>query len=167
MWSIINSKGVEIMRLDSTGNLSLGTARGEFWLETVNQSLTNRDASTDLWLMPLVVEETNEGRYYRVYIRMKSWYRYTDESLPDFIKEKLAAISAYTLGRMDIVNKANGIFKDSIYMFNNQQLPPEFETIGWRGSQNLFILSLTETQLYRVLDDAGIQGQVTSQEGIG
>lgn len=155
------------MRLDSTGDLSLGTARGEFWLETVNQSLTNRDASTDLWLMPLVAEETNEGRYYRVYIRMKSWYRYTDESLPDFIKEKLAAISAYTLGRMDIVNKANGIFKDSIYMFNNQNMPPSFETIGWRGSQNLFILSLTETQLYRVLDDAGIQGQVTSQEGIG
>lgn len=155
------------MRLDSTGNLSLGTARGEFWLETVNQSLTNRDASTDLWLMPLVVEETNEGRYYRVYIRMKSWYRYTDETLPDFIKEKLAAISAYTLGRMDIVNKANGIFKDSIYMFYNQNMPSSFETVGWRGSQNLFILSLTETQLYRVLDDAGIQGQVTSQEGIG
>lgn len=152
------------MRLDSTGNLSIGAARGEFWLETINQSLTNRDSDTDLWLMPLVVEETEEGRFYRVYIRLRSWYRYTDENLPDFIKEKLAAISAYTLGRMDAVNKANGIFKDSIYMFSNQQLPPEFETIGWRGSQNLFILSLTETQLYRVLDDAGIQGQITREE---
>lgn len=155
------------MDLYPTGNYDRTAPRSGYWLETVNQSLTNAESPTDSWMMPLVVEDTKKGRYYRVYIRHNFWYRYRDSNLPDFIKEKLGAIAGYTVGRMDRVNELNSTFKDNIYIFANQEMPASFESIGWRGSQNLFILSLTETQLYRVLDDAGVQSKGEGQESTG
>lgn len=122
---------------------------------------------TDRWVMPVVVDTSQGVNTYKAYIRHETWYMYDDETLPDFMKRKVAAIGAYSAPRMDEIRKANSRYSDAIYVFEHQPFPPEFSDIGWRCSQDLYMLSLSESELYRVLDDAGIQDKSQGQESIG
>ena len=128
-------------------------------LEVVGQKLINPFSPDDRWLMPLSVDESQFGTHYTVHLINNCWYRYSDQSLPDFIKVKLGRIGAYTGSRLTDLMAKNSRFTNSIYLFSEQHMPAEFEIVGWRRNHNLFILSLSTTELHRVFDDAGIQSK--------
>jgi len=136
-------------------------------LEVVGQKLTNPFSPDDRWLMPLSVDESRVGTQYTVHLINNCWYRYSDESLPDFIKVKLGRIGAYTGPRLADLMAKNNRFTDSIYVFSEQHMPAEFEIVGWRRNHNLFILSLSTTELHRVFDDTGIQSKSKGKKDTG
>ena len=128
--------------------------------EAIREYLTNPTCDPDRWLVPVYIKRNNGKDIYQVDINYRLTHYYDEQTIPDFVAQKLGAIGAFTVGKMDKVRNfcgnAIGQLSDEVYFFNKSLYPKEFETIGWRCSEDMFMMSLSEHEFDKVLSDAGI-----------
>ena len=135
--------------------------------EAVRVSAMRKSVGSDndhmVWNVPLLINTKEKPATYKLLLSLTLSHVYDDKTLPAFIAERLGKIGAVSAGRMkDIAERygtiPNAISNDAVYFRYGHIFPLEFELIGWRCSQDFFMLSLSDDEFDRVLGDAGVEG---------
>jgi hypothetical protein len=79
--------------------------------------------------------------HYIVYVGDGYVRRYTDDTLPECLRSRLAMI----LASGDDVTPNESLLKMELYTNQNS---PELDEIGWRASQSYFCMVLTRKELF-------------------